>query len=35
MPTILADEQSGLSARIRHLIEDLLAEWRDLDHMSA
>lgn len=31
LATILADEQSGLSARIRHLIEDLRVEWRDLD----
>jgi transposase len=31
LATILADEPSGLSARIRHLIEDLRVEWRDLD----
>jgi transposase len=31
LPAILSDERSGLSARIRHLIEDLRAEWRDLD----
>ena len=31
LPAILADEQSGLSPRIRSLIEDLRAEWRDLD----
>jgi transposase len=28
---ILADEQNGLSPRVRHLIEDLRAEWRELD----
>ena len=31
LASILADEPSGLSARIRQLIEDLLAEWHDLD----
>jgi transposase len=31
LPAILADERSGLSPRIRYLIEDLRAEWRDLD----
>ena len=31
LPGILADEQNGLSLRIRHLIEDMRAEWRDLD----
>ena len=28
---ILPNEDNGLSGRIRHLIEDMLAEWRDLD----
>ena len=28
---ILADEQNGLSPRIRHLLEDMRAEWRELD----
>lgn len=31
LPAILADEQAGLSPRIRHLIEDMRAEWRELD----
>lgn len=31
LPGVLADEQNGLSPRIRHLIEDVRAEWRDLD----
>lgn len=31
LPAILGDDQSGLSPRIFHLIEDLRAEWRDLD----
>jgi transposase len=31
LPAILADEQVGLSPRVRHLIEDMRAEWRDLD----
>jgi transposase len=31
LPAILADEQAGLSPRIRHLIEDMRAEWRGLD----
>ena len=31
LPGILADEQNGLSPRIRHLIEDMRAEWRQLD----
>jgi len=31
LPGILADEQNGLSPRIRHLIEDLRAEWHELD----
>lgn len=28
---ILAEENNGLSPRIRRLLEDLRAEWRDLD----
>jgi transposase len=31
LAAILADEQSGLSPRIRHLIEDMRVEWRELD----
>jgi transposase len=31
LPDILSDEQNGLSPRIRRLIEDMRAEWRDLD----
>lgn len=31
IPTILADEQAGLSPRVRLLIEDLRIEWHDLD----
>ncbi len=31
LPAVLADQQNGLSPRIRHLIEDMRAEWRDLD----
>jgi transposase len=31
LPAILADEQAGLSPRVRHLIEDMRVEWRDLD----
>ena len=31
LSAILADEQSGLSPRIRRLIEDLRTEWHDLD----
>lgn len=31
IPAILADEQTGLSPRVRLLIEDLRTEWRDLD----
>jgi transposase len=29
--TILADEQARLSPRLHHLIEDMRAEWRELD----
>jgi transposase len=28
---ILADEEAGLSPRVRHLIEDMREEWRELD----
>ncbi|MFQ6018861.1 MAG: IS110 family transposase [Kiloniellaceae bacterium] len=31
LPGILAKEDNGLSGRIGHLIEDMLAEWRELD----
>ena len=31
IPAILADEQAGVSPRVRLLIEDLRTEWRDLD----
>lgn len=31
LPDILADERNGLSRRVRHLIEDMRAEWRELD----
>lgn len=31
LPAILADERAGLSPRVRRLIEDMRAEWRDLD----
>ncbi len=31
LPEILADEEADLSARVRHLIEDLRAEWHELD----
>ncbi len=31
LPGILTDEQNGLSPRVRHLIEDMRAEWRELD----
>ncbi|MDP2620665.1 MAG: IS110 family transposase [Hyphomicrobiales bacterium] len=31
LPAILADEQRGLSPRVRHLIEDMRAEWCELD----
>jgi transposase len=31
LPEILADEEAGLSPRVCHLIEDMRAEWRDLD----
>lgn len=31
LPGILADEHNGLSSRVRHLIEDMRAEWRELD----
>jgi len=31
LPAILADEQARLSPRIRHLIEDMRTEWRELD----
>lgn len=31
LPDILADERNGLSPRIRHLIEEMRAEWRQLD----
>jgi transposase len=31
LPAILVYEPGGLSARVRHLIEDMRAEWRDLD----
>ena len=31
LPGILADERHGLSPRIRILIEDMRAEWRELD----
>ncbi len=31
LPGILADEQNGLSSRVRHLIEDMRTEWRELD----
>lgn len=31
LPGILAEEQNGVSPRVRHLIEDMRAEWRDLD----
>jgi transposase len=31
IPAILADDESGLSPRIRCLVEDLRAEWRDRD----
>ena len=31
LPDILGDEQAGLSPRVRQLIEDMRAEWHDLD----
>ena len=31
LPGILSDEHNGLSPRIRHLIEDVRVEWRELD----
>lgn len=31
LATILADEPTGLSPRVRHLIEDMRAEWCELD----
>lgn len=31
LPEILSKEDSGLSPRILHLIEDMLSEWHDLD----
>lgn len=31
LPAILGDEQSGLSPRVRCLIEEMRAEWHDLD----
>jgi transposase len=35
LPEILADAENGLSPRIRHLIEDIVVEWRDLDRRIA
>jgi transposase len=35
LPDILADESNGLSPRMRRLMEDLRAEWRDLDQRIA
>ena len=31
LPDILANEDNGLSARVRHLLEDMRVEWRELD----
>lgn len=35
LPEILADESNGLSPRMRRLIEELRAEWRELDRRIA
>jgi transposase len=35
LPAILADEQNGVTMRVRHLIEDMRVEWRDLDRRIA
>jgi transposase len=35
LPEVLADENSGLSPRMRRLIEDLREEWRELDRRIA
>jgi transposase len=35
LPEILADERNGLSPRMRRLIEEMRAEWRELDERIA